>query len=86
MYKQRSYTEVITSNKTVINDGFNSLYLKNIGLDTVRVFENLVLKPDAEFWFNNHPEVTMSSDVQISFAGDNADKQICIMKIYIDKI
>lgn len=84
-YTTRSTTEVITQSKTVINDGFSGIYVKNIGADICNVLDNIPLEPGENFSWTNEPNVKISDNLQISFAGVEADKRLVLMKIYFDK-
>ena len=86
MYKTRSTTEVITANNTLINDKFNSIYIKNQGDDDVRVFDNILLTPGESFNWSNNPDVIITDNVQIAFAGVEVDKKVCVMKIYTEPV
>jgi len=81
-YITRSTTEVITENKKLVNDKFNSLFVKNIGTDNVRIFDNILLKPNEYFWWKNEPNVIITDDIQIAFSGNDLDKQLSLMRIY----
>ena len=84
MYKTRSTTEVITENKTLINDKFNSIYIKNQGDDNCRIFDNILLTPGESFNWSNNPDVIITDNVQIAFEGVEVIKQVCVMKIFVE--
>lgn len=85
-YKSRSTTEVITVNKTLINDRFTSIFLKNQGEGDVRVFDNILLVPGESFSWNNEPDVVITDNVQIAFSSVGVDNRILVMKIYTEEV
>lgn len=85
-YKSRFTSEIISENKIITNNKFNSLYIKNQGIDNVRVFDNMVLKPNEDFWLRNEPTVTFMDDIQIIFEGVDPSKKLLVIKIFVEQI
>lgn len=82
--KTRSTTEIITSNKTVMNDRFSAIYVKNIGADKCYILDNILIAPGETFDWYNEPNVVITDNIPVSFEGIEADKRLVFMKKYFD--
>ena len=85
-YKTRATTEVISNSKTVVNDGFSGIYLKNIGQDVCNIIDNITVEPGETFSWTNEPNVVIADNLQINFANVETDKRIILMKTYFQEL
>lgn len=86
-YKSRFTSEIISNNKIITNNKLNSLFLKNQGIDNVRVFDNMVLKPGEEFWLKNiESNIFFTEDIQIVFEGIDPSAKLLVMKFFVEQI
>ncbi|MFZ4726121.1 MAG: hypothetical protein ACOYMD_11820, partial [Paludibacter sp.] len=59
MYKVTSKNNVITTNDSIIADGYGSITLKNIGTDAAIINDNIPLAAGASFVWENMPNVVI---------------------------
>jgi hypothetical protein len=84
MYKYKATTKnnVMSTNTTILADGFSSLLMKNIGTDTVYINDNIEIKAGSSFGFDNLPYVAIGENTTVMFANSNVDKRLLVVKTY----
>ena len=86
MYKTRITTEIIVANKTILPDGYSSIFIQNNSDKDVRVLDNIILTPGEFFKCTNDPGVIIDTNISVVFdvdaSGPTAQKLLVIKTYY----
>jgi len=73
---------VVTENKFIKADGYNCISIINKGETDVFLEDNIQVKPDEAFCWDNDSDVIVETNITIRFIGAGVNKAL-IIKTYI---
>lgn len=80
-------TEIISESSIIQPDGFSSIRLRNIGEDNAKVLDGIPLDPsDPELNLSNDLYCKITDKIRITFAGLSTNKQIVVIKTYMNDL
>jgi hypothetical protein len=89
--KVRYETEIITGNAVIVQKGFSSLCLRNLGDDDSTILNNIPIKAHEvgsayydEFILINRPGEVIAQNIPVKFAGAAADQRLLVIKTYYE--
>ena len=85
-YIATTKNNVYTKNETILADGFSSILMKNTGVDTVYINDNILIAPGSTFGFDNMPYVTIGENISVMFGGTDTDKKLLVIKTYFKAV
>lgn len=79
--------EILSDSSFVEPDGFSSIEFRNIGSAGATIANSIPLNPtDAPLILKTDLFVKVTQKIKVTFTGTNADKQILIIKTYLDEL
>lgn len=75
-------TELYTTNRTLVPNGFSCVTFFNQGKATAYLNGTIKIEAGVSHEFNFHPGELINSKMDISFDNDNSDKQVVVTTIY----
>ena len=85
MYKARITTEILVSNKTILPDGYSSIFIQNNSDKDTRVLDNIVLKPGEFFKISEEPCIVIDTNISVVFDAAATVFNALVIKTYYRK-
>ena len=85
MIKSHITTEILVSNKTILPDGYSSIFIQNNSDTNVTVLDNIVLQPREFFSFSEEADIVIDTNIPVVFDITATDKKILVIKSYYRK-